>query len=849
MKSIPSVGQSEWGAPLNEHLAQLNDPVTGGLNTQPLPSPSAGDEGHTYLDTSTQTLYRLDGTGMYAPVAVGGFPRAMDAAGLKRLLETNDEVFYDGNFWRRTSGDFAQVEADDTEDGFVVAIDNVDPATAAGIRQVKHVSYDMFGADNTGTNPIDQQFTAAHKVAKFFRLPVVQHTGTFLWQNTTFEVGNIPYFDLTGVTIHINENSGNAVNNGALPNTVMYTILPEDGLNYDLTPSELDDLRDNYASELKRGSANLTFPKFLEYREAMIYFRSDETEIIRANGNANVFGHDGVIVGKDGVLSTPFAKDINPADLRSVTIIPKSSHRMRIYAPRFVVLNEQVPFFRLYNIERPQTDLLNLHIEQLALPVVDASRYMVTIRRTYDNLLENAQLIAQKNVVGGNYGVNMFMVLRSRFNNITGHDGWGIMATTYCKEWTVENSNINRIDSHWSGYDTLIRNCRIKNYGILFTGGGDLTIENVTYLINDPKEDADPNTQVSDTPRSSLFTARADYGYYFDGDVIIRNVTLKVAPTSAKSEISVVEFGALNYDTGTDSYLPNSITVENVKYDLPLEKTSDQNLPFRCDIFNFTEVSTRNDANTAGRKYYVPQLLKASHVHVISPGQSWVITGIRAANFHQGNVYARQNRTVYGDWGSNSMFVFEHIYQQRPEYLTSGAGGLLQIALNPADAESHYLSDADAWIPYVYVNNCHNVVLNFTARGYVKVTNSTVGVVDTFTGSSFPDTFVHLDGSTILPLLRSETNNVFSILPNLTTNTFWHRATNHDNSTTILNLNNRTGHANYLAAGTSTSDFSNIPDGFFQTPTAQITDANGTNNTATLNAVLTALRDQGLIDR
>lgn len=31
-KSIPSIGDANWGIPINEHLSQLHNPSTGGIN-------------------------------------------------------------------------------------------------------------------------------------------------------------------------------------------------------------------------------------------------------------------------------------------------------------------------------------------------------------------------------------------------------------------------------------------------------------------------------------------------------------------------------------------------------------------------------------------------------------------------------------------------------------------------------------------------------------------------------------------------------------------------------------------------------------------------------------------------
>jgi hypothetical protein len=66
-KSIPTVGDSNWGTPLNAHLAQLQNPTNGGINTfeqfsQRPTNLTADDVGKTYLYTQTGNLHQWTGT-------------------------------------------------------------------------------------------------------------------------------------------------------------------------------------------------------------------------------------------------------------------------------------------------------------------------------------------------------------------------------------------------------------------------------------------------------------------------------------------------------------------------------------------------------------------------------------------------------------------------------------------------------------------------------------------------------------------------------------------------------------------------------------------------------------------
>jgi Pectate lyase superfamily protein len=66
-KSIPTIGDPNWGTPLNAHLSQLQNPTNGGINTfeqfsgRPT-NLTADDKGKTYLYTQTGNLHQWTGT-------------------------------------------------------------------------------------------------------------------------------------------------------------------------------------------------------------------------------------------------------------------------------------------------------------------------------------------------------------------------------------------------------------------------------------------------------------------------------------------------------------------------------------------------------------------------------------------------------------------------------------------------------------------------------------------------------------------------------------------------------------------------------------------------------------------
>jgi hypothetical protein len=66
-KSIPQLGDSNWGTPLNAHLAQLQNPANGAINSfeqfsQRPTNLTADDAGKTYLYTQTGNIHQWTGT-------------------------------------------------------------------------------------------------------------------------------------------------------------------------------------------------------------------------------------------------------------------------------------------------------------------------------------------------------------------------------------------------------------------------------------------------------------------------------------------------------------------------------------------------------------------------------------------------------------------------------------------------------------------------------------------------------------------------------------------------------------------------------------------------------------------
>jgi hypothetical protein len=116
---------------------------------------------------------------------------------------------------------------------------------------------------------------------------------------------------------------------------------------------------------------------------------------------------------------------------------------------------------------------------------------------------------------------------------------WGIMGSNYSKNLTYDSCTLSRFDAHAGVYNFTIRNCEIAQ--INATGGGTALIE---------------NTKIH---RDNVVVLREDYGAFWIGDIIVKNVEL-----IKDADIFTVTIGNLHdVDYGFETKLPN-IYVENL---------------------------------------------------------------------------------------------------------------------------------------------------------------------------------------------------------------------------------------------------------------------------------------------
>ncbi len=148
-----------------------------------------------------------------------------------------------------------------------------------------------------------------------------------------------------------------------------------------------------------------------------------------------------------------------------------------------------------------------------------------------------------------NRALNVSFVNCRQTNDINDGRYWGIMGSNFCKNLVLDSCTFSRFDAHMGVANATIRNSTLGHMGINAIGSGTFTVENSTIRGR------------------TLINLRSDYGSTWQGELIIRNCVFVPAdgrPTSA-SLIGGSYSG--QHDFGYTCYMPERITIENLRID------------------------------------------------------------------------------------------------------------------------------------------------------------------------------------------------------------------------------------------------------------------------------------------
>jgi hypothetical protein len=201
-----------------------------------------------------------------------------------------------------------------------------------------------------------------------------------------------------------------------------------------------------------------------------------------------------------------------------------------------------------------------------------------------------------------NKALNISFVNCSQTNDINDSRYWGILGSNFCKNLLYDHCTFSRFDAHMGVANATIRNSTLGHQGINAIGSGIFTVENSTIY------------------GSTLINLRSDYGSTWQGELIIRNCTFVPAggrPTSA-SLIGGSYSG--QHDFGYTCYMPERITIENLRIDDSKHPTdyqgpaifanfnpnrSDDSYVEKFPYVKTREVVLRNVTTTSGKAFII----------------------------------------------------------------------------------------------------------------------------------------------------------------------------------------------------------------------------------------------------
>ena len=261
------------------------------------------------------------------------------------------------------------------------------------------------------------------------------------------------------------------------------------------------------------------------------------------------------------------------------------------------------------------------------------NKYLGFVRTYYGAahfVFQNSTITPHQTINGtsGTYDISLNNVVGVHLNNISypspdGNDAkwytlyianvagrwerWGIMASNHAKNVVIENSKLNRIDSHSGVWNLTVKNTTVGQYGFTLAGGGKFTAENViidgsNYAIN----------------------LRTDYGSTWLGQMELENVTM-VLPAMEAYIIRYQNDGG--WDFGLDCYYPN-IIIRNLRIDDTATSSNISLIPIhppavtRVAAYNFSSyIRMQNVKLTSGRTFSVFPSTNYLGMHLYGTGK------------------------------------------------------------------------------------------------------------------------------------------------------------------------------------------------------------------------------------
>jgi len=156
------------------------------------------------------------------------------------------------------------------------------------------------------------------------------------------------------------------------------------------------------------------------------------------------------------------------------------------------------------------------------------------------------------------YLVLISFVFNAQFCRYFAHGGWGSFQASDVNGYHITDSNFDRFDIHYNGFDMTIDNCMFYGAAQYGSGGGVLSVTNSTKIV---KQITPFLSNVSSV--SAVVGTRGDYGGFWEGSLQISNVAVVVSLDYVVSVANSIKMFISNAsgDFGAGRALPDPYSI------------------------------------------------------------------------------------------------------------------------------------------------------------------------------------------------------------------------------------------------------------------------------------------------
>ncbi len=696
------------------------------------------------------------------------------------------------------------------------------------------VGYTQFGADATGVSDSWEVMYACHTFANTEKIPVVQNSGAFYIEARATAPFSIPVktnWDMSGAKVVLRQASTYPASEFKYLFEIESYTTP-----VALTAQELTDLNTTYSYLLEKESTKLLTTIFQDYKNAGVTLYG-QTDMTRSTGQA-LQKIELAVIADNGGLQTPLAKDFSDG-LVSATIYPADENRLIVNSPCWELAGvEDVRGIMIRN--RHNVSIRDgVVVETVTQPTATVRRTFFAATGSYDIEWSNIRGEAWTQTTppeglylfGGNIGANW------RWTNCIGTHGWGASGLNYIKGGTFRDCALNRYDIHWAGYDLLFDNCDMHNWGVLASGGNQLTVRNCRYYL------ANSSSVAGDSPQYAVVQTRIDYGAEWDGDITVDGVEVIIGADFTDSwsrDLSVVKFPMTSgsYDYGREMILGRTVNVRNVQIRLedPTRFATINKLWIMVD-YGFG-VNILSD-------YLVAHTINVENCGAAKQAEGIAILAYRPPKHYADQIRAQSDAPDIADGDYNQVVNIRNINNNvgLRTQLTNTKGELVKFGGNLSDADVGWASRVDALRPLINIDNCRGVSAGIAVNGNVNITNSEVFVLDDVANTRPNELYVRLDNCEIRMLANTATGDYLIPMNTNFDNCLFYKARTSAGAVHTLDFtkwSGATGYSPVTGSGNRTAVgflSTNVPSGFFSQGSPIVQSGGGTLLANSINEV------------